>query len=403
MDLSPDTILQRIPDLKIKIDSDNRLAITTADGVLECGPHGLAILDAFYEPQPVAGALGKLRARVVGAQDWIDLTSTIAQLYQAGVLYDVQQSRSVLNASDSSYDAAEIHVRMLDDRVRTSAFLKGIREVVRPSDVVVDIGTGTGVFAIAAAQAGARHVYAVEASGIANLARAAFEANGLADRITLIQGWSSQISLPERADVLISEMVGTDPMGDYVLEVMLDARKRLLKPDARMVPGRVKVFGLPVAIPRAELARHTFIDEAAQNWRSWYGIDFSPFVEAAERSEQFFSIKPQLAREWQTFGEPVLLDDIDLMAIKQLQLERTSTATATATGELNGLLVYFETEFGPLTRFSVHPAEVGDDSFRYNAVWILQEPLSLRAGDRFAVTFRYRVPGVASRVHVARL
>lgn len=403
MNLAPGTVLQRMPDLKIKIDSNNRLEITTVDGVLKCGPHGLAILDAFYQPRPVAAALDMLQSRAAGAQDWIDLTETIVQLHQAGVLYDARRASPALKASESSYDAAEIHVRMLNDQVRTSRFLDGIREVVRPTDIVVDIGTGTGVFAIAAAQAGARHVYAVEASGIANLARQAFEANGLADRITLIQGWSSQVSLPERADVLISEMVGTDPMGDYVLEVMLDARKRLLKPDARMVPGRVRVFGLPVAIPPAELARHSFTAETARDWRSWYGIDFSPFVEAAERSEQFFSIKPQLAREWQTFSEPVLLDDIDLMAIEELQLQKTSGATATSSGELNGLLVYFETEFGPTTTFSVHPAEVGDDSFRYNAVWILEQPLSLRAGDRFALTFRYRVPGVSSRVHVARL
>lgn len=401
LNLSQHTILQRIPDLRVQIDSSNNLKLFTEDGILDCGPHGLAILDAFYKPNPLSEVLRKLQAQATGAQDWINLTNTIVQLYQAGILHDAQRMEPTLKATEHAYDAAPIHVRMLNDRARTSCFLAGIREVVRPGDIVVDIGTGTGVFAIAAAQAGAQHVYAIEASGIGELASAAFEANGLADRITLIQGWSTRINLPERADVLISEMVGNDPMSDYLLEVMIDARKRLLKSDARFVPSRVKVFGLPVTIPRAELMKHTFTAEVVQNWQTWYGIDFSPFAEAAGRSNQLFSIKPYIARDWQTLSEPVLLEDIDLKAVRQLLIDKTATTIATASGQLNGLLVYFEVELGPTTHLSIHPAQVESDSFRYSPVWILDRPLSLQVGERFAVTYKYRVSGAQGRVTVS--
>ncbi len=155
-------------------------------------------------------------------------------------------------------DTIQLHVNMLNDRTRTSAYLASISKAVRPGDVVLDIGTGTGVFSIAAARAGARHVYAIEAGRIAKAARTLFEVNGVADRVTLIRGWSTCISLPERADVLIAELIGDDPLAEQVIGITRDAVMRLLKPDARLVPSDIKIFGVPVTVPTDELGKLTF-------------------------------------------------------------------------------------------------------------------------------------------------
>src|SRR5439155_20231788 len=82
------------------------------------------------------------------------------------------------------------HARMLHDDRRTGDYLAALGQAVRPGDVVLDIGTGSGVLAVAAARAGARHVYAVEASDISEVAERVFAANGMEDRVTLIPGWS---------------------------------------------------------------------------------------------------------------------------------------------------------------------------------------------------------------------
>jgi|SRR5215813_11552852 len=96
-------------------------------------------------------------------------------------------------------DAILFHASMLNDRRRTAGYLASIRDVVKPGDVVVDIGTGTGILAIAAVRAGARHVYAIEE---ARVARTLFEATGMTDHMTLIRGRSTEVRLPQRADVL---------------------------------------------------------------------------------------------------------------------------------------------------------------------------------------------------------
>lgn len=403
-DLAFDTQLQRIPDLEIRRDADGSTHIFSEAGTVAGGKHALAILGAFYRDRSIGAVLDALVPPGAHASERASILESIEQLYRSGILREAASMGPFLRAGNANYDSAPIHVYMLNDRLRVESFLRGIREVVKPGDVVIDMGTGTGIFAIAAAQAGARHVYAIEACGIGRLAREAFAANGLADRITLVHGWGSQVTLPERADVLISEMVGSEPTGDFVLEVMRDARKRLLKPGAKIVPGKVKVFGLPLTVPRAELNQHIFTTEQAQRWHEWYGFDFGPLgagdYNALNGTLQ--SVRPYAARDWPTLSEPVLLTEWELMDIQELMIDVSVPVIATADGYLNGLLVYFEVQMGPGSSFSLHPARVARDSFRYTPLWIVDEPRMLHTGEQFTLSYRYRVPNARAGVSLER-
>jgi hypothetical protein len=84
--LSPDTPLQRIPEVQVRIDSSNYVNILTKDRVIPCGTHGLTVLNIFAQPISMKQALEKLKGQIHGAQDWMNLTSTISQLYRAGIL-----------------------------------------------------------------------------------------------------------------------------------------------------------------------------------------------------------------------------------------------------------------------------------------------------------------------------
>ena len=76
------------------------------------------------------------------------------------------------------YAEIEVHRTMICDRVRTDAFRRAIDAVVRPGDVVLDVGAGTGLLSLFAARAGASRVYAVEQTTVAVLAQELAAANG---------------------------------------------------------------------------------------------------------------------------------------------------------------------------------------------------------------------------------
>lgn len=108
-----------------------------------------------------------------------------------------------------SYSHFSIHEEMLKDSVRTDSYRRAIQAPgVVAGKVVLDVGCGTGILSMFAANAGARHVYAIECAEIIEQAREIIRANGLSDRITLIRGRVEEVELPEKVDVLISEWMG---------------------------------------------------------------------------------------------------------------------------------------------------------------------------------------------------
>ena len=63
------------------------------------------------------------------------------------------------------------HREYLADRARTALFRRAIKAVVRPGDVVLDLGSGTGVLGLLALKAGAARVYQVDESPMIEVAR----------------------------------------------------------------------------------------------------------------------------------------------------------------------------------------------------------------------------------------
>lgn len=397
--LSADSILQRIPNINLQLNACNQIEIQTEGRVVFCAQHGLAVLDAFSQPTPLAVALDRLKAH--GGQEWIDLTEVIMRLYQAGVLQNPELRNGTNFLKPSGFGAAQIHVRMLNDRARTAGFLTAIQEVVRPGDIVLDIGTGTGVLAVAAARAGAAHVYAIEAGAMADVAGAVFAKEGLTDRITLFREWSTEIKLPEPADVLVREIIGNDPFNERILEMTRDARKRLLKPGARLIPNNLTVYGLPLNIPRSELNKHVATDDTLQSWKAWYGIDFTPLAEAGDRSSYSkFFINPHSTVQWPVLSDPVVLAETSFALNEPVVIDRQVEVVATSAGQLNGLLIYFEAGLGTTATLSTSPSQSREENSWRHPVFYFGETLTLQPGDRFAIHYQSGRRGRLSQVRL---
>jgi len=143
------------------------------------------------------------------------------------------------------------HGIMLADTARFAAYRDALAAAVRPGCVVLDIGTGTGIHALLACRLGARHVHAIEAGDVIQVARDVARDNGLADRITFHHGHSTRITLPEPADVLVSDLRGVLPLYERHIPSIIDARRRLLRPGARLIAQRDDLFIAPVEAPEA--------------------------------------------------------------------------------------------------------------------------------------------------------
>ena len=140
-----------------------------------------------------------------------------------------------------------------------------------------------------------------------------------------------------------------------------------------------------------------------QDWKSRYDIDFTPLAEFVRNTPQMFLVKPYSARAWQTLSEPVLLADVDLKTVTNLEINNTTTVTATASGRLDGVLVYFELELGPTTRFSTHPMQVDEHNHWRSPVWVFSDAFPLQAGESFAVNYTHGLRGTESQVTVSHV
>jgi protein arginine N-methyltransferase 1 len=159
---------------------------------------------------------------------------------------------------------------MIADSVRTGSYVKAIKAAVRPGSVVVDVGSGSGFFALVACRAGARRVYAIELTDIVQLGRQLATANNFADRIEFLQADSRQIDLPERADVVVSDLRGSLPFYGHAIVALEDARQRFLGEGGLLIPQRDTVYA-------AIVESQEYYQEISSAWQKRIeGLDLSP-------------------------------------------------------------------------------------------------------------------------------
>lgn len=118
---------------------------------------------------------------------------------------------------------------MMQDYIRTSTYQRAILGNLSDfkDKVVLDVGAGSGILSFFAIQAGAKKVYAVEASNMANHAELLVAANNLSDKIIVIAGKIEEIDLPEQVDCIVSEPMGYMLYNERMLETYLHAKKWL--------------------------------------------------------------------------------------------------------------------------------------------------------------------------------
>jgi len=225
--------------------------------------------------------------------------------------------------------------QLIDDPVRLGAFQRAIASVVKPGDVVADIGCGLGTYAIFAARAGARRVFAVDDSPIVEVAREVVRDSGADGVVELFAGYSTAVEPPERCDVVIFEDYLTTLVSPGKARVVADLETRWLKPGGRLLPPRARLWLAPVEDPEG----HLRIDRFHWSKDRVFGIDFS-----STRRRVFASAHSCKLGAGALLGAPELAHDYDLLHLKRVEVSATRTLPATRDGVVHGLLLWFELE-----------------------------------------------------------
>lgn len=268
------------------------------------------------------------------------------------------------------------HGAMIADRVRMDAYARAIAATVTPGDVVLDLGTGTGVFAILAARAGARHVFAVESGDIIEAARELARANSCDGVIEFIQADSRTIELPERANVLVADIRGVVPFFSTSLLTWIDVRKRLSTLHARLIPQRDVLRAALVESPAA-YAPHDGFGELP-------GVDLGSLRRLAVNH----------TRKAEIHADDLISPATDVAAIDYATIETPDFGTVfdlhpSRDGLAHGMALWFDTTLADGIGFSNAP---GQPELIYGQLFIpFERPLDLKRGSEVAIDLRARL------------
>ncbi len=259
------------------------------------------------------------------------------------------------------------HRQFLADTPRITAFDQAIRETVRPGDVVVDLGSGTGILGLLACRAGARRVYSIDDGAIVGLARAICGANGYADRMVFVRDISTRLTLPEAADALVTDQIGRFGFDAGLVTYVRDARRRLLKPAGRTVPEAVTLIAAPI--------------EAAAQWNAvafWTapvsGFDVSAVWRSAVSTGYPLHVSPE-----QLLAEPASVGDLPLSS-GETRVRGRARYVVARPGTLHGIGGWFDARLSRSVTMTNSPLSA-DRINRRQVLFPIERPVNVRKGD----------------------
>ncbi|PKA64559.1 Protein arginine N-methyltransferase PRMT10 [Apostasia shenzhenica] len=298
---------------------------------------------------------------------------------------------------------------MLSDRIRMDAYYNAIFQNKHhfTGKAVLDVGTGSGILAIWSAQAGARKVYAVEATKMADHAKALVQANNVEDIVEVIEGSMEEVDLPEKVDVIISEWMGYFLLRESMFDSVICARDRWLKSSGVMYPSHARMWVAPVRSGLGDQKMNDF-ESAMRDWYSFvnetetnYGVNMNVLTKAYHEEHEKYYLKTSLWSNLhpnQIVGTPAVIKEIDCLSatvdeIRSVASKFSLPITIDRT-RISAFAGWFDVHFRgsmqepakTVVELSTEPDEDNPTHWGQQ-VFLVHHPLRVNRGDEVIVSF----------------
>ena len=262
---------------------------------------------------------------------------------------------------------------MIADKVRMDPYVYALKAVIETDSVVLDIGTGAGMHALLACKFGARKVYAIEPNDAIHLARELAKENGFADRIEFFQDVSTHVTLPEKADVIVSDLRGVLPLYGGHIPAIIDARERHLAPDGVLIPKRDTIWASLVETSKV-------YNELIEPWNKPYGMSMKKAKQIV--LNDWIEENTDTFRENNLLMEPRIWTVLDYTSIDNPDVSPAPLIqSATRDGTAHGLLLWFDGEIAEGIRVFNGPGAEKVAKVYGCGFFPLLEPISIGKGD----------------------
>ena len=243
-----------------------------------------------------------------------------------------------------------MHERMLGDTVRLDAYHRALERYVGPGDVVLDVGTGTGVLAFMAAARKPAKVYALDHSKpMIQYAQNAAKANGVED-VTFVNSPATKFNPPEKVDVIVQEQMASVLFAERMLDTILDLRDRVLKPGGRILPAIFELYLEPVQLKAAD--RVPFVQE-----QRVHGLTFPRMSSKPPRTYYWRSLDPGVVDYLLCEPSPVLTLDLRTVTRDQLPAQFHVRKPVVRPGQMDGICSFFRARFDDSLSFTTAPGD----------------------------------------------
>jgi len=287
---------------------------------------------------------------------------------------------------------------MMQDTVRTGTYQNAFltHKIDFQDKVVLDVGTGSGILAFFAVQAGARLVYAAEASGMAKHAETLVKRNGMEGKIIVVNKVVEEMELPEKVDIIVSEPIGFMLVHERMIETYLVARDKWLKPGGLMFPNAGEIVMCPFTdenLYNEQLAKTSFWSSSTD----FYGMDLTSLTEAAQA--EFFAqpvvgyfypaclIAPTAPKRYRVDFTTVTCEEL-----KAFEVPYSFVGEKTAI--MHGMGCWFDIEFAGSEKSGAGPVVLSTSPAAHGTHWyqcrlLLPQPIAINRGQTVSGSLKF--------------